>query len=100
MTGGTVGWNLDASDSSTVNLYGGVITDWLYATDDSVVNIFGYDFAYNPAAGSWNGGQLTGRWAYGGVFSIDFVVNIDLGSTYDDHVVLHEFQDPFQHQAF
>lgn len=88
ITGGTIGWNLDVSDSSTVNLYGGIITDWLYATDSSVVNIFGYGFSYDPDAGGWNGGQLTGFWSGGTPFTIDLLDNIDIDSTYYDHVNL------------
>ena len=85
---GFIGWNLDASDSSTVNLYGGVITDWLYATDSSVVNIYGYGFSYDSDTGGWNGGQLTGYWLDDTPFSIDLLDNIDIDSTYYDHVNL------------
>ena len=85
---GFIGWNLDASDLSVVNLYGGVITDWLYATDSSVVNIFGYGFNYDSEAGDWNGGQLTGFWLDDSPFTIDLLDNIDIDSTYNDHVNL------------
>jgi len=88
MTDGTIGWNLDASDSSTINLYGGEITDWLYATDDSVVNIYGYGFNYDSDAGGWNGGQLTGFWLDDTPFTIDLLDNIEVDSTYYDHVNL------------
>jgi len=88
ITGGTIGWNLDVSDSSVVNLYGGVITDWLYATDDSVINIYGYGFSYDSDAGDWNGGQLTGFWLDATPFTIDLLDNIDIDSTYYDHVNL------------
>jgi len=60
----------------------------LYATDASVVNIYGYAFNYDPLGGSRNGGQLTGFWEGGNPFSIDFLDNIETGSTYYDHVVL------------
>ena len=58
MTGDT-SWS---TDSATVNLYGGDITDWLYAANTSVVNIYGYGFNYDSDAGGWNGEQLTGFW--------------------------------------
>jgi hypothetical protein len=76
------------SDSSTVNIHGGQIADWLYATDSSVVNIYGYDFEYSPDTGSRNGGQLTGYWSDGSPFKINFLDNITFGSTYYDYVVL------------
>ena len=88
---GQINASLQGSNNSIINLYGGEITDWIYAEELGIINIYGYDFAYEPLGGSRNGGQLTGRWAYGGTFALSFVDNIDLGSTYDDHVVLHEF---------
>ena len=88
MTGGIVGWSVDVADDATVNLYGGEITDWLYATDYSVVNIFGYGFDYDPDAGGWNGGQLTGFWLDATPFTIDLLDNIEVDSTYYDHVNL------------
>lgn len=88
ISGGTVGWNLNASDNSTVNLHGGTITDWLYATDNSLVNIHGYGFSYDPDGGDWNGGQLTGFWVDDSALTIDFLDNIDVDSTYYDHVNL------------
>ena len=88
MSGGTIGWSLEASDDSTVNLYGGLITDYLYATDTSVINIYGYSFNYDPHAGSWNGGQLTGFWMDDTPLTIDFLDNLAFDSTYYDHVNL------------
>ncbi len=86
--GGNIEWFLQAYDSSTVNLYGGQITNWLYATGSSVVRINGYGFNYDETAGSKNGGRLTGFWADATPFGIDFLDNIDVGSTYYDHVEL------------
>ncbi|MHC4083973.1 MAG: PEP-CTERM sorting domain-containing protein [Planctomycetota bacterium] len=88
MYGGSIGWSLEVSDSGTINLLGGLITDYLYATDSSVVNIYGYGFEYNPDAGIRNGGQLTGYWLSGTPFAIDFLDNIEISSTYYDHVNL------------
>jgi hypothetical protein len=40
----------------------------------------------NKKASSRNGGQLIGFWTDNTSFSIDFLDNIDVGSTYYDHV--------------
>ena len=88
MSGGSIGWSLEVTDSGTASLYGGLITDYLYATDSSVIDIYGYGFDYDPNAGNWNGGQLTGFWLDDTVLSIDFLDNIDVDSTYYDHVNL------------
>jgi len=85
---GGIEWFLQVADSGVVNLHGGQINDWLYATDSSVVNIYGYGFNYDPDAGGSNGGQLTGFWMDDTPFSIDFLDNIEVGSTYYEHVVL------------
>ncbi|MDH4241933.1 MAG: PEP-CTERM sorting domain-containing protein [Phycisphaerae bacterium] len=58
-------------DSGTINLYGGLITESLGAWNDSVVNIYGYDFNYDPMGGSLDGGQLTGFWLDSTAFTID-----------------------------
>jgi hypothetical protein len=42
----------------------------------------------NKKAGSRNGGQLISFWTDDTPFSIDFLDNIDVGSTYYDHVHL------------
>jgi len=57
MFGGTVG---SVGIHNVANLYGGTISDYLLAT--STVNIFGYDFEYDPLAGNYQGGQLIGFW--------------------------------------
>jgi hypothetical protein len=68
MFGGNVGL-IEAWNYSTVNLYGGIISDYLLAT--STVNIYGYGFDYDPIAGNDRGGQLTGFWVDDTPFSID-----------------------------
>lgn len=70
MTGGTTEY-LRASDNSIINLYGGLVTEHLNAWDSSTVNIYGHSFNYNPAGGSWNGGQLTGFYLDDAPFTID-----------------------------
>ena len=70
MMGGTTEY-LRAGDFSVVNLYGGKVNIYLNAWDSSKVNIYGYGFDYDPSAGSWNGGQLTGFWLDDTPFIID-----------------------------
>jgi hypothetical protein len=68
MYGGTVG-SMKVGSSNPVNLHGGVISDYLKAV--STVNIYGYGFEYDPLAGDYRGGQLTGFWLDDTPFSID-----------------------------
>jgi len=70
MTGGVVGW-VGAADGGTLNLHGGLISDSLSASGSAVVNIYAYDFRYEPGAGNLDGGQITGVWFNGSGFTID-----------------------------
>jgi len=70
MMGGTAEY-LGAIDSGTLNIYGGLITESLGARHDAVVNIYGYDFNYDPMGGPLDGGQLTGFWLDSTAFIID-----------------------------
>ena len=70
MMGGTAEY-LGAIDSGTINIYGGLITESLGAWNNAVVNIYGYDFNYDPMGGSRDGGQLTGFWLDSTAFLID-----------------------------
>ena len=70
MYGGTTDL-IGVIDSGTLNLYGGLITESLGAWNDAVVNIYGYDFNYDPMGGSRDGGQLTGFWLDSTAFIID-----------------------------
>ncbi len=70
MMGGTTEY-LHAGGSCTFNLYGGAVTDSLNAWDFATVNIYGYGFDYDPSAGNYNGGQLTGLWFDDTTFTID-----------------------------
>jgi len=62
---------LRAGNCGIINLYGGVVSEYLNAWDSSTVNIYGHSFNYNPAGGSWNGGQLTGFYLDDAPFTID-----------------------------
>jgi hypothetical protein len=85
--GGTIQEFL-ASDSSTTDIFGGEIVGFLCADGSSVVNIYGYGFAYDPYGGGQNGGQLTGFWLDNTGFVIDFMDCSPTSSTYYDHVYL------------
>jgi hypothetical protein len=61
---------IGAGDSGTINLYGGVIAENLGAVDSAIVNIYGYG-NYDPTAGNFDGGQLTGFWLDDTPFTID-----------------------------
>jgi len=70
------GGNVDVimvGSTKTANLYGGIISDYLMAA--STVGIYGYGFQYNPLAGDYRGGQLTGFWLDDTPFSIDLFGN-------------------------
>jgi hypothetical protein len=86
MLGGTVG---SVENNNIANLYGGIISDYLWAT--STVNIYGYGFQYNPLAGDYRGGQLTGFWMNDTPFSIDlWYLNVPYAPLIDtySHIVL------------
>jgi hypothetical protein len=86
--GGNVGL-IEAWSSNSVNLHGGVISDYLLAV--STVNIYGYGFDYDPLAGSYGGGQLTGFWVDDTPFNIDlFAASLPGGGPIDtwSHIVL------------
>jgi hypothetical protein len=70
MIGGTAD-NVGANESGTINLYGGIINRHLGASGESVLNVYGYGFVYDPTTGSFDGGQLTGFWLEGTPFTID-----------------------------
>jgi hypothetical protein len=70
MMGGTTEY-LRAGDFSVVNMFGGTVNIYLNAWDSATVNIYGYGFDYDPSAGNWNGGQLTGFWLDDTPFIID-----------------------------
>jgi hypothetical protein len=71
VTGGT-SWNVEVG-SGKLNMSGGYIAGMgiFAAAGDGAVNIYGYDFEYQPMPGQ-NDGRLTGFWRDGTPFSIDF----------------------------
>jgi hypothetical protein len=86
MFGGIVG---SVEIHNIANLYDGIISDYLLAT--STVNVYGYDFQYNPLAGDYRGGQLTGFWMNDIPFSIDLYYDDTPGGSLVDtypHIVL------------
>jgi hypothetical protein len=91
--GGTLGY-MNGFGSSTINIFGGNIMDELTVQSnfDGVINVYGYDFLYDPTGGNWNDGLLTGLWADKTPFSID-LRNVPSMITYD-HVDLHVIPAP------
>jgi hypothetical protein len=92
MFDGTIG---SVQNHSIANLYGGTISDYLLATArvgiTCTVNIYGYGFEYNPLAGDYRGGQLTGFWMNDTPFSIDLYYSDTPGGPIIDtyaHIVL------------
>ena len=90
VTGGEC-WNVEVGGGQ-FDISGGQITGkGIYApSTGSVVNVYGYGFAYDPFAGG-NDGQLTGFWRDTSPFSIDFYHpgTAPTVNSYDA-VVLHE----------
>jgi len=70
MTEGVVD-HLGAIDSATVNLWGGVISDRLIASDSSIINIFGYSLVKTSSGGQYGYGQVYGFWFDSAPFIID-----------------------------
>jgi len=92
MFGGNVGL-IEAWNHSTSNLHGGTISNYLlaYGDDSLTVNIYGYGFEYDPLAGDYRGGQLTGFWGDDTPFSIDLYYDDTPGGAIIDtypHIVL------------
>ena len=94
LTSGQIGLFLEVHDSAVADLRGGILEGWLYAADDSVVNIYGDGFNYDPLAGTKNGGLLTGFWASGQTFSLNLLDNLETETITYEHVVLHEIPEP------
>jgi len=84
ITGGSIE-ALATGGSSTANVYGGEWkwTDYIAAFDQSIVNIYGYDFSYSY-------GRLSGFWLSG----IQFDLWLRGPDTYP-RVVLHEIPEPY-----
>lgn len=85
INGGSIGI-IDVSTTEEVNLTGGIITDYLVVS--SAIDIYGYNFNYDPFAGDYDGGQLTGFWLDDTAFSIDLKNygggDFPVGITYDN----------------
>jgi hypothetical protein len=81
-----------AQGESCVEIRGGIISERLVAREETVIDIYGYGFSYNPQAGKWDGGKLTGFWENDTPFSIE------LQDWYGDrtfgHINLHVVPEP------
>lgn len=62
---------LIASDHGIIKLYGGAVTDYLFAVNFSEVDIFGYDLVKTNTGGRYGYGQVYGFFNDRSVFSID-----------------------------
>jgi hypothetical protein len=71
MYGGSAAY-VDALVSRTVNLHGGLVSDYISAPDGTI-NIFGYDLSKSDTGGTYGYGVVTGNWEDGTAFSIDIL---------------------------
>jgi hypothetical protein len=69
--------------SGIANLSGGTISDYLLATNDSQVNIYGNGLSITNSGGTYDHGQVSGSWNDGTPFLID----LRQAETYD-HITL------------
>ena len=71
------------------------VIDHLMAFNMQRVYIYGMDFVYNPTAGKYDGGQLTGLWESGTPFSLDLRDTWDAAHTDTySNLVLVEVPEP------
>ena len=82
MTGGTVE-NIGSIDSSIFNLYGGYITDSIFGSGSSIINIFGYDLSKTYSGGTYGNGQVSGYFTDNSSFTIDLY-----GASTYEHIYL------------
>jgi len=88
ISGGSVD-HFAALDFGTVNLSGGSGFDYLVAENSGLINIFGYDLSKTDIGGGYGYGFVSGEWAEGTIFNIDFSVS----GAYS-RVVLYEIPEP------
>lgn len=79
-----------STDSVMISLHGGTITGSIQLVDNDQLHVYGYGFNYDPNGGD-PGGILSGYWADGSTFQINF--NDMLEHSYDK-VTLHEVPEP------
>jgi len=76
---------LDMNESATAHLSGGQILTVLGIRDESsYTHIYGYDFDYDPLAGNYDGGLVTGFWPDGDPF------DISLDNMYPSEVITYD----------
>jgi hypothetical protein len=80
---------VSASEFGTVNLYGGVVSDYLAAADSGAINVYGYNLVKHSSGGVYGHGYLTGQWADSAPFEIDLS-----GSDTYSRLFLHEIPEP------
>jgi len=57
--------------SGMTNIRGGVISDYILASDDSTANIYGYDLSLSTTGGVYGYGEVSGFWEDNTYFNID-----------------------------
>lgn len=88
VTGGTLDL-ISASQFGTVNLLGGLVSDYLAAGDSGIINIFGYNLSKSPTGGHYGFGFVSGEWADRTAFNI----NLSGADTYS-RVILYQIPEP------
>lgn len=78
-----------ASEFGEVNIYGGLVNDYLASDELGIINVYGYGLGKSDVGGIYGNGSVWGEWANGNLFSIDFN-----GTETYSHVELHEIPEP------
>lgn len=73
-----------------LNVFGGRMPDrWLTSTDSSVVNLYVRNYTWQPGAGQWGDGRITGTWQD----TTSFLVDLEGAQTFS-HIVFHNVPEP------
>lgn len=62
---------LAVTESAIAHLYGGLVSDYLGADDDSVIKVYGYNLHKISTGGTYGHGQVFGNWLDDTPFKID-----------------------------
>jgi len=88
VSGGTLDL-ISASQFGTVNLLGGLVSDYLAAGDSGIINIYGYYLDKSATGGHHGFGFVSGQWPDRTTFNIDLS-----GSATYSRIILHEIPEP------
>ncbi|MHC4624367.1 MAG: PEP-CTERM sorting domain-containing protein [Planctomycetota bacterium] len=70
--------HLGAIQTGRINLYGGIISDYLVGLDSAVINIYGHDLVKTVSGGPYGYGQVYGFW----VDDTPFTINLNGADTH------------------